>query len=292
MKTVKIKVAEIVIEYTYNFDDYFKSNIEQYEVLLEEAKYRINCEIVNDIEDVDIDGLTKIDNRDYYLSPVLEVVKVYHPGTRVLSQLVYFDKLRKTCEIKLNRLSVKDLAMQEYVLSGVIFMEIALMEGFLPLHASAISFDDEAILFAGRSTVGKSTQSTMWRFYFKDRVSLINDDKPLIFVKSGMLFVSGSPFSGKDSLSRNITRRLRAIVFLEEENAPFIEHLDNKTKVELIFRNTINIGHTETIDNIVSIITKIVEETDIIRFYATKGYESVEYLEKYLKGELEDETVS
>ncbi len=292
MKTVKIKVADIVIEYTYNFDDYFEGNIEQYIVLVEEARYKINCMIVDDIEEVDIEGLTKIDNRDYYLSQTLEVVKVYHPGTRVLSQLVYFDKLRKTCEIKLNRLSVKDLAMQEYVLSGVIFMEIALMEGYLPLHASAVSFDDEAILFAGRSTVGKSTQSTMWRFYFKDRVQLINDDKPLVFVKSGMLFVTGSPFSGKDSLSRNITRRIRMIAFLEKERAPFIEHLDSKTKVELIFRNTINIGHAETIDNIVSIITKIVDEVDIIRFYATKNYDSVEYLEKYLKGEFEDETVS
>lgn len=292
MKTVKIKVADIVIEYTYNFEDYFEGNLEQYVVLLEEARYRIKCFIVDDIEDVSIDGLTKIDNRDYYLSETLEVVKVYHPGTNVLSQYVYFDKLRRTCEIKLNRLSVKDLAMQEYVLSGVIFMEIALMEGYLPLHASAVSFDDEAILFAGRSTVGKSTQSTMWRFFFKDRVELINDDKPLIFVKSGMLFVSGSPFSGKDSLSRNIVRRLRAIVFLEKENAPFIEHLDSKTKIELIFRNTINIGHAETIDNIVSIISKIVEEVDIVRFYATKGFESVEYLEKYLRGDLEDETVS
>jgi nicotinamide riboside kinase len=132
----------------------------------------------------------------------------------------------------------------------------------------------------------------MWRFYFKDRVQLINDDKPLVFVKSGMLFVTGSPFSGKDSLSRNITRRIRMIAFLEKERAPFIEHLDSKTKVELIFRNTINIGHAETIDNIVSIITKIVDEVDIIRFYATKNYDSVEYLEKYLKGEFEDETVS
>ena len=42
----------------------------------------------------------------------------------------------------------------------------------------------------------KSTHARLWKDYLKDQVDWINDDKPLIKLEDGKIFIYGGPFSG------------------------------------------------------------------------------------------------
>jgi len=133
-----------------------------------------------------------------------------------ISEQIIFDKVKKKVTISINPTDVTDIAMKEYVLSGMMFLEIAQREGYMSVHASAINYKDDAILFSAPSKTGKSTHARMWMEKFKDDVSMINDDKPLIFQDKGKFMVSGSPFSGKQAINQNVVKPLKAIIFLEQ----------------------------------------------------------------------------
>lgn len=88
--------------------------------------------------------------------------------------------------------------------------------GVLLLHASALSVDGEAYLFAAPSGTGKSTHARLWRKLLGDRAVVINDDKPFVKVEGDRVTVYGSPWSGKHRLDNNISVPLKGICFLEQ----------------------------------------------------------------------------
>ena len=93
--------------------------------------------------------------------------------------------------------------------------EILASRSVLLFHASALAVDGEAILFSGKSGIGKSTHARLWREKMKDRVLMVNDDKPLLKVTKSDVIVYGSPWKGKEKLGNNLHFPVRAICFLE-----------------------------------------------------------------------------
>lgn len=91
----------------------------------------------------------------------------------------------------------------------------------LYMHASALAMDGQGILFSAPSRGGKSTHAALWRDLFGDRVTMINDDKPILKVEEHGVMVYGSPWNGKHQISSNTSARVKAICFLTQarENA-------------------------------------------------------------------------
>ncbi len=87
-------------------------------------------------------------------------------------------------------------------------------------HGSALEMDGEGYLFTAPSGTGKSTHTRYWREVFGERVRVINDDKPLLRVTDGGVFVCGTPWDGKHRLSTNSEVPLKYLCLLErgEEN--------------------------------------------------------------------------
>lgn len=92
--------------------------------------------------------------------------------------------------------------------------ERALDRGRLLLHGSAFAYRGEGVLFTAPSGTGKSTHACLWREVYGNRVTVINDDKPLLTVGEEGVRISGTPWDGKHRLSNNLTVPLRAIVLL------------------------------------------------------------------------------
>lgn len=87
--------------------------------------------------------------------------------------------------------------------------------GAVSIHASAISYRHEAILFLGRSGTGKSTHADLWRAY-ADGAVLLNDDNPTLRLEAGRLIAYGTPWSGKRGCYRNVGLPVRGIVRLSQ----------------------------------------------------------------------------
>ncbi len=102
------------------------------------------------------------------------------------------------------------------------------------MHGAAISYGGEGVIFAAGSGVGKTTHIRLWGKVFGDKVSVINGDKPIISV-SDKVYVSGSPFCGKESYSENKTVPLKAICFIERGEENVIKKLLKSEALSIIF---------------------------------------------------------
>ena len=98
----------------------------------------------------------------------------------------------------------------DYFLEGAKFSSLLLENDGFVLHASALALNENAFLFSANSGIGKSTHTRLWKKVF-DGVTIINDDKPALRLKSGLFYVYGTPWSGKSSLNENICVPLKSI---------------------------------------------------------------------------------
>lgn len=99
----------------------------------------------------------------------------------------------------------------------------------LLFHGSALSLDGDAFIFTAKSGTGKSTHTRLWREVYGDRVVMINDDKPLLRVTDGGVFVYGTPWCGKHNLGTNASAPLYAIVSLERSTDNRISESDARS---------------------------------------------------------------
>ncbi len=109
-----------------------------------------------------------------------------------------------------------------------ILAEKLLPHNVLLMHGSALAFDGNAYIFTAPSGTGKSTHSRLWREAFGDRVTMVNDDKPMLRFESDLtegsqdgsvrVNVCGTPWNGKHRLGGNFSAPLRAIAFLSRSS--------------------------------------------------------------------------
>ena len=91
----------------------------------------------------------------------------------------------------------------------------------LMLHGSTVAVDGRAYLFTAPCGTGKSTHTRLWREFFGQRATMVNDDKPFLQILSDRVLAYGSPWSGKHGLATNICVPLQGICLLRrgKENA-------------------------------------------------------------------------
>lgn len=83
------------------------------------------------------------------------------------------------------------------------------------IHASAISYCDEAILFLGKSGTGKSTHADLW-IRHSEGATLLNDDNPTLRLEGDRVMAYGTPWSGKRACYRAIGLPVRGVVRLSQ----------------------------------------------------------------------------
>ena len=116
--------------------------------------------------------------------------------------------------------SWKEEYLEELAVYRQIAERILAYDTFL-LHGSVVSVDGKGYLFAARSGVGKSTHAQLWQALLGDRMTYVNDDKPLVRITAEAALVYGTPYDGKHHRSTNTVVPLEAICLLQrgEQNA-------------------------------------------------------------------------
>jgi hypothetical protein len=280
-----VKIANIKLDYTFHSFDYLKDSIYAYENKEKgSSDYVMEVKIEEQIIPFVGEKQQVINGRSYFTSKRLDVFEVFSDDDMPLSEQIIFDKAKKKVTISINPIDVSDIAMKEYILSGMMFLEIAQREGYMSLHASAIDYKGDAILFAAPSKTGKSTHARMWREKFRGDVVMINDDKPLIFKEGETFFAAGTPFSGKQSLNHNIVRPLKAIIFLEQSAHDEIIQLSMTESLIRLVKNMLRPRDEETWNELLYIINELISEVPIYLLKATKSLSSVDLVHSTLYG--------
>jgi hypothetical protein len=280
-----ISIGDINIALRYQYSDYFKDCLDAYEndFNLEESHI---LEIITKKElkeEVKKNAYHYKNRVKYYDDLETSIVTRFPDGS--IKHIISYDNDFKHVRIELNECIKERLAEYEYVLSGMLFFEIALRNGYLPMHASAIKFNNQAILLSGPSKSGKSTQTEYFLKVNKEAL-IINEDKPLIKKDNGQVFVWGSPWSGKHVLNQNVKVPLKAIFFLNKSDKTLIKPLKETEKIKNLMRNIHRPGDEVNIDNMIDVVNEIVSDCSIYEFDCENNENSALELKRFLEDEL------
>ena len=95
------------------------------------------------------------------------------------------------------------------------------------LHGSVISCNGRGIAFLARSGVGKTTHTKLWKTVYKDKVEIINGDKPIIRFHQGIPFAYGTPWAGKEGFQTNSKVELTDICFIERSQENITQKINS-----------------------------------------------------------------
>ncbi|MBI9008564.1 MAG: hypothetical protein JEZ05_00910 [Tenericutes bacterium] len=267
---VPLRIGNIDVLFTHQYIDYFKNELEKYRIdQLNSNYHEIKVEVKSNIEDVySVDSFDYKNKKRIILEDKTYIV-TYYPDKTIKHRISY-SKAYKEIVITLNNNLANRLPEYEYVLTGMMFFEVALHNGYLPIHASALAINNKSILLSGPSGSGKSTQTKYFIDTYINSV-IINEDKPLIFEENNELFVCGTPWSGKNVQNNNIKVKLGTILFLEKSNVFKLENLNYKEKLKEVMRNIHRPGDEYNINQMVSLVEKIISKATIYKYACTNN---------------------
>lgn len=130
-------------------------------------------------------------------------------------------------------------------------------DGFM-LHSAAIKYNGKAYLFTAPSGTGKTTHIKLWKKHLKDKVEIINGDKPLLRYVNGEINVYGTPWQGKENYGNNIKAPLGGIFLLERGIENSVEETSAKNIIPFLLTQTLRYQSQKQIEKLFNIIEKIV----------------------------------
>lgn len=161
------------------------------------------------------------------------------------------------------RLAEED-APEEYLESIALYRKLCealLTEDILLFHCSALCMDGKAYLFTAPSGTGKSTHTRLWRETFGSRVTMINDDKPLLrFSRDGKILVYGTPYGGKEQIQTNMSAEAAGIVILHRAKENTIRRLTEREAYPALFQQTYrNLSDAQAMRRTMELVAKLAE---------------------------------
>ncbi len=129
-------------------------------------------------------------------------------------------------------------------------------------HCSAISVDNQAIMFTAKSGTGKSTHRNLWMKNFGDRVTVINDDKPIVRKIDGVFYVYGTPWQGKEGMGCNIRVPAKALCFLSRAEENSIGKIDTISVVAKMLNQTVRPSQPELMGKLLDLIDGFLKQVD------------------------------
>ncbi len=132
-------------------------------------------------------------------------------------------------------------------------------------HSSALMVDGEAFLFTAPSGTGKSTHANNWRKLLGEKVTMINDDKPLVRFVDGAFYVYGSPWQGKHDLGNNCRAKIKAICKLEQAKENKIAPCAVNEMLLTVLNQTVRPSDLSKMDKTLKIIERLLNEVKLYK---------------------------
>lgn len=276
MHTYKMIDLNILID--YKFDRFYQDNIEAY-LTMNQPTHFIYTHLVDEIIEPKLALTHQTNKRSFYEDDQYRYV-VYHNADKEPLTLIKRSKDLTHYDIYLNQHKQAPLDGIEYSIHQMVFMEIAIENGFTPIHASAFAYKDQAYLVSAPSGGGKTTLAKrMARLYQAD---IINDDKPLLKIKDNQLMVYSSPFSGKEAKNHNSVYPLGLIIFIEQGLTNEFKTLKTDEAINLILKNMFRPDKKTLWDTATEVMGKLIKENKIILYQAQNHDNAGVTLKEYI----------
>ncbi len=151
-------------------------------------------------------------------------------------------------------------------------------------HGSCISVDGMGYLFTAKSGTGKSTHTSLWRKFFKNRAVMVNDDKPLIKLTENDVIVYGTPWNGKHNLGENIAVPLKAICILERSTENSISEISKSEALPMLLQQVYRPYNPQLLIKTVDLINKTRNKVKLYRLKCNMDISAAEIAYNGMKG--------
>lgn len=176
--------------------------------------------------------------------------------------------------------------LSEYLVTGGTFYKSLIQYNGCLLHASSVVVNDEAYLFSAPCGTGKSTHTSLWMKYLKDKNPyILNDDKPAIRIIDNEIYAYGTPFCGKDDINENKKVKLKGICFLEQSTSNSIQKIEPSESINLFLEQTVRNLEKSELLKFFDILDTILKEIPIYKLYCDISEEAVQLSYQTMKGE-------
>ena len=165
------------------------------------------------------------------------------------------------------------LAEDALVLTKISRTVLSGYNGFF-FHSSCLELDGDGYLFTALSGTGKSTHTANWRKYFGDRVTMINDDKPLIRKIHDKYYVCSTPWMGKSDIGCNMVSPIKAVYVLKrgEENIAGIT--TPAKQIRQLMEATLLPDNKENMVKLLTLFDDLFLHVKLIELYCTPDVDS------------------
>ncbi len=275
-----LKIDTITLKLNYLFSTYYHSQIDNY--LTDQAPmYAIACEVVDTLVLPKDKPLRTSPNQTLYETDEGYALYVDYQGK--LAHRLSINHAKTTYRLTLLRDAYENLAEAEYVITGMIFFDIAYRHKLISLHASAVVVEGGVVLLSGPSGTGKSTLAK--RLVEVANGMILNDDKPLLSYQKEEVVVLSSPWSGSLGLNRNARVPLKQILFLRQATSNYFKAMDKKEKLIELMRNIYRPKSHDQLDIAQENFEHLLLHVPMRRYYCTNSMEAANVLLEDLKND-------
>ena len=147
-------------------------------------------------------------------------------------------------------------------------------------HAATFRFKDRGIALVATSGTGKSSHMQNWIKLFGDEVEVINGDKPVVRMKNGTPFAYGTPWCGKENLSKNDSVKLTDICFIVRAKENKTRLLQNEEITSRILNQVVIPRGSQNIIKTLDLIDQMLKKCRIWEIKCTADVSSAEVSSK------------
>ncbi len=148
--------------------------------------------------------------------------------------------------------------------------------GGMVFHSSAIAVGGKGYLFTAPSGTGKSTHAGLLKELLGDKLTYINDDKPIVRLVDGKFYVYGTPWNGKHRLDTNTRAEIAAICEVRRGTENSIERLLPREMLMVALNQTLRPVSAEDTDKYLTLLDKLLNSAELYRLYCDVSREAAE----------------
>lgn len=229
---------------------------------------------------------TRLDENLRWLRPTGKqggnTIYIKEPGTNKAACRLTTDTSWKECRITFGG---KHKNPMDYIIGPfgeIIFRNRILFHQGLVLHAAAIEWEEQGILFCGPSGMGKTTQAELWKKY--KGAKMINADRPALRIIGNTPYVYGTLWNGSSKRYKNKSVPLNAIVMLEQAVNNVVTGLEGREAARMLLpRCFLPYYQPEIMDLALSNLENIIALVPVYHLKCRPDKEAVELVYQCLK---------
>ncbi len=157
-----------------------------------------------------------------------------------------------------------------------------LQKGIFTLHSAAVQTRFGAILFCGRSGIGKSTQANLWKEY--ENALILNGDRCAVGFVDGAANAFGLPFCGTSGICLNFSLPIAAIISLGQAPENRITRLSGVRALRAIMSNIVGLYGGAMRERHAELFFRAAECIPIFELHCTADSRAVQLLKETLEG--------